>query len=470
MKRVRVAPDRWNFELEGSGDPISPIGGNILGDLHPVRGTLFDHFDAADCDRRLGLMADLGLNCLRQAIGCNRVFDPQTGLRAEGLRHWDVFIKLAEKHGIYLMPVGGYIGGGDWFDIARLADGDRALAESCAFWDAFSTHYAGHPAIWAWDLRNELLYSANPHFLQESGADPAGTTHAILSGWPDWLEARYGTVTAMSTWHGTSYRSFTEVPAKVDFEEAPFDPRCADVRSYLNERGFQWCKAQCDVIRDRSPQHMIVQGNNGWLSPDQDLFLANGFHNHALHELFDFVTIHPYPAHQAATGGRGDPLEGGAAADYWYSACIGMARMEHFGKPIVVQEFGWYGGGRSAFLGPLPVRTEEEHAEYMEFLINALLPHANGFLNWPTFDMPSAADISNHGGIFTHDGKPKALSRVFRRLAGRVARSHHTRARATSTLRASLPGLYTSRTEQDILWDRIHEVVRSGGVPDVRFV
>jgi len=65
MKKVRVSQDRWNFELEGSGSFISPIGGNILNDEHPGQGTLFDHFDATDCDRRLGIMAELGLNCLR---------------------------------------------------------------------------------------------------------------------------------------------------------------------------------------------------------------------------------------------------------------------------------------------------------------------------------------------------------------------------------------------------------------------
>jgi len=113
MKKVRVARDRWNFETE-DGKLISPVGGNMLNDEHPyLHGTLFRHFDAADCDRRFGVMADLGLNCLRQAIGVNEVFDPATGLKAEGLRNWDTFISLAEKHGIYLMPVGGYVGGND---------------------------------------------------------------------------------------------------------------------------------------------------------------------------------------------------------------------------------------------------------------------------------------------------------------------------------------------------------------------
>ena len=105
MRRIRVAADRWNFELEGSGGEfITPLGGNILSDQHPGEGTLFQNFNEKDCDRRLGLMAELGLNCLRQAIGVNEVFEPKKGLKAEGLKHWDTFMSLAEKHGIYLMP------------------------------------------------------------------------------------------------------------------------------------------------------------------------------------------------------------------------------------------------------------------------------------------------------------------------------------------------------------------------------
>jgi len=52
MKRVRVAADRWNFEMEDGG-LITPLGGNMLNDQHPGQGTLFQKFDAADCDRQL---------------------------------------------------------------------------------------------------------------------------------------------------------------------------------------------------------------------------------------------------------------------------------------------------------------------------------------------------------------------------------------------------------------------------------
>jgi hypothetical protein len=470
MKRVRVAADRWNFELDGTGEFISPIGGNILNDEHPVQGTLFRHFDARDCDRRFGLMAELGLNCLRQAIGVNEVFDPKSGLKAQGLNNWDTFIGLAEKHGVYLMPVGGYLGGNDWFDVEKLADHGRSLDESCAFWEAFVGHYAGHPAIWAWDLRNELLYWTRPHSVPAGSPDSLRIEAMLRDRWPKWLETRYGSVAAMNRAYGASYASFADVPGSIEFIERPFDLCAYDFRCYLNDRGYDWCKRQCEVIRAVSPLHLIVSGNNGWLSPDQNLFLANGFHNRAVHELFDFVTHHPYPAWQAVPDGRGDPLDGGEPLRYWLSACIGMSRLDHYGKPVVIQEFGWYGGGTSKFLCDLPYRSEREHAQYTRTLTDALIPHVNGFVNWPTFDMPGASDISNHGGIFTHDGKRKELTAVFAELAKRLLGKCQVRVRATVKLTYSLLGLYTCRAYQDRMWDEVHQTIQAGQVPDFRFI
>jgi hypothetical protein len=256
----------------------------------------------------------------------------------------------------------------------------------------------------------------------------------------------------------------------VEFVEKPFDLCAADFRHYLNDRGYSWCKRQCDVIRAASPNHLIVNGNNAWLSPDLDLFLANGFHNRAVHDLFDFVTIHPYPAWQCLPGGRGDPLEGGEAMQFWLHACIGKARLDHYGKPVLMQEFGWYGGGESSFLCPLPYRSEQDHAMYTVMLCETLIPHVNGFLNWPTFDMPEANDISNHGGIFTHDGKPKALATTYRELAEELNGKRQSRAVATTTLTYSLLGLYTSRPYQDAMWADVHRVIAARGVPDFRFI
>ena len=451
-----------------------PLGGNILNDQHPGQGTLFQKFDADDCDRRFGVMADLGLNCLRQAIGVNQVYDPAKGLKAEGLKNWDKFIALAEKHGVYLMPVGGYIGGNDWFDVAILADSGKGLRESCDFWTLFCGHYAKHPAIWAWDLRNELLYDSKQHMVAPGATAEEEIEAQLKDGWPRWLEVRYGSVAAMNRVYGSKYDSFREVPGSVRFEEKPYDLPSYDFRNYLNDRGYNWCKAQCEAIRAAAPGQMICQGNNSWLSPDQDLWLANGFHNHANHDLFDFVTHHPYPALQCLPGQRGDPLDDlatrGVKLRYWINACIGMSRMAWYGKPVVLQEFGWYGGGESSFLCPLPYRSEEEHAEYTRVLCEALIPHTNGFINWPTMDMPETIDTSNHGGIFTRDGGRKEITKVYGELVGKLQGGKQHRAVGTTTVVASLLGLFTSRPVQDRMWDEVNDLIEKGQIPDFQFI
>lgn len=471
LKAVHVSSDRWNFQTIPDGAPISPIGGNILNEEHPGVGTLFTHFDEQEIDFRLGRMAEIGLNCLRQALGINQVYHPDTGLKAEGMKNWDRLLELADKHGIYLMPVGGYIGGNDWFEVEMLSDSGKQLDDLCTFWDGFCSHYKDHPGIWAWDLKNELLYTPRPHMTTPGQSPMEARIYANLTDqWPAFLEARYGTVDQMNTFYRSTYAGFDSVPGSVDFEEKPWDPRAFDFRNYLNERGYRWCQQQCQVIRSVSPAHMICSGNNTWSQPGPELWLANGFHNRAHYDLFDFTTHHPYPAWQVLPENQGDPLDGGEALTYWLNICIGMSRLNWHEKPVVLQEFGWYGGGTSRFLCDLPFRSEQEHAEYTRVLTQALKPHINGFINWPTCDMPASHDISNHGGIFTHDMKDKALTDVYRNLASDCKHVNHTRSPATELIDVSLIGLYTCQAYQEEMWTKVDAMIRTSGMPDFRFV
>ena len=78
----------------------------------------------------------------------------------------------------------------------------------------------------------------------------------------------------------------------------------------------------------------MCPGNNTWLSPGQDLWLANGFHNHAVHDLFDFVTHHPYPALQCLPEYSRDPLddmaEDGPKWRFWRNACVSIKILPEF--------------------------------------------------------------------------------------------------------------------------------------------
>jgi hypothetical protein len=286
------------------------------------------------------------------------------------------------------------------------------------------------------------------------------------------LRTRYGSIAALNAaYHSWGpFAAFADVPGFVRFMDAPGHPIAADFRAYLNEKGYRWSQRQVEVIRDASPHHMVCSGNNGWLFPDMDLWLANGFHNHVHHDLYDFVTIHPYPAPQCLPTGHGDPLDSEQAMRFWLHALVAMARIDYYHKPVVVQEFGWYGGGHSAFLSPLPYRSEEEHANYLQTVMTCLAPHVNGFLNWPFCDMPAATDISNHGGLLTVDGHVKAAAGAFKTYAAEWKQAQHQRQLGTTILTYSLRLLYTSRAYQNAMWEEIHQVMAAGAIPDFRFI
>ena len=99
------------------------------------------------------------------------------------------------------------------------------------------------------------------------GAINANQTDVKLKDrWPQWLERRYGTVEAMNRVYGAKFARFEDVPGSVKFIEKPFDICACDFRNYLNDRGYDWCKRQCDAIRSAAPgtydsfrqQHMAV--------------------------------------------------------------------------------------------------------------------------------------------------------------------------------------------------------------------
>ena len=110
-----------------------------------------------------------------------------------------------------------------------------------------------------------------------------------------------------------------------------------------------------------------------------------------------------------------------------------MREVAATGRPVVVAEFGWYGGGKLTInRGVHPAASEEQQARWCRRVIETTEGLATGWLNWGFYDHPEARDVSQLTGLLTADGKPKAWAREFqglaRMLAGRdvtdTARAH----------------------------------------------
>jgi hypothetical protein len=131
----------------------------------------------------------------------------------------------------------------------------------------------------------------------------------------------------------------------------------------------------------------------------------------------DFLEVHFYPLDHGAYEYAGDESEARNLA-YLESVVREVARP---GKPVVIAEFGWYGGGKPAFDGGRhPAATEEQQARWGRRVVESTAGLACGWLNWGFHDHPESHDVSQLTGLLRVDGTSKAWGREFRALSQKL--------------------------------------------------
>jgi hypothetical protein len=133
----------------------------------------------------------------------------------------------------------------------------------------------------------------------------------------------------------------------------------------------------------------------------------------------DFLEIHFYPSER---GGYEYHSPDDEAANLAYLEGV-VREVARPGKPVVLAEFGWYGGQSKPRFdrGAHPVATEEQQAEYCRHVIETSAGFVVGWLNWGFYDHPQANDCSELTGLLTVDGKAKAWGTTFQELASHYA-------------------------------------------------
>ena len=91
------------------------------------------------------------------------------------------------------------------------------------------------------------------------------------------------------------------------------------------------------------------------------------------------------------------------------------------GKPLVLAEFGWYGGGKPTLDGGTwPAATEADQARWCRLAVETTRGLAAGWLNWGLYDHPEAGDITQLSGLLTVDGRTKAWGAAFTALSSEL--------------------------------------------------
>lgn len=342
--------------------------------------------------------ADFRFNSLRLFVQRDLILDIKRG-------DWDKLdevIALAREYRLrLLLTLGDY-------DETQLAILGRDAARIAA-------RYAGHPAILAYDVRNEpqlkdLLIARYPGYPNVPPLPLQGSVLLEMYGEhvtreevaarraadPFWLPTRLTSDEAY--WYANSLAVYTRLHAEaaewlrdrpghtiLDYLAEP-EPaeRWAALLALINQALETWLAALIEPIRRADPACLLTLGHN-------DLLLASLPAN----AMLDFVSFHHYPSPEDT-------------APELSARTLGLLARRQ-GKPGLLSEFGW----------PTHETPPERVGQLEAATLRALREHGlAGGLKWMLNDVAGAEDTREGSfGLFTADGTPKASAVALRSLA-----------------------------------------------------
>jgi hypothetical protein len=403
LPKIRIDAEHRGFR-SSEGRPYVPFGINYYRPGTGWAPQVWKQFDPEVTRIDFQRMKALGVNCVRVFLTFGSFLQSADRVEPSGLAKWDEFVALARESELYVHPTGP----DHWEGLPVWARGDRYADEQVLlalenFWRQFAAHNRGRGTVFAYDLLNEPEVRWN--------------TPAMRAKWIAWAQSRYGTAEAAAQAWGLGADSLgwpnPDIPAPQD---APGDARLLDFQRFREEIADAWTRRQVQAIRAADPDALVTVGLIQWSVP---ALLAHpqhysGFRPERQARLLDFLEIHFYPLEQGFYAYSSAAEE---SANLAYAEAVVRA-VAMTGKPVVVGEFGWYGGGllRLPKATP-PLASEADQARWCRRFVEVTAPWACGWLNWGFYDQPEAGDVSQLTGLMTSDGRLKRWGSEFRELA-----------------------------------------------------
>lgn len=388
------------FVEKESGRAYIPFGTNYFDPHTGWAPKLWRQFDEQRVRRHFELMRDLGVNCARMFLTAGSFQPTAEKVEEDALKKLDIVVAIASETGIRLMLTGPdhWEGSPEYWRGDRYA-GEQALRALERFWGVLGSRYRGEGTIFAWDLLNEPHM---PWFAEQ-----------WRGRWNDWLEDKYGTRQALKDEWGSEIGEsdkWGDIAVPED-KAAPGNLRLLDWQLFREHLADEWVRRQVEAIRKADPTHLVSVGYIQWSYPlvrpgTPSRYAA--FNPHRQAKWCDFMMIHFYPT-------LGSPL---ASDENWsenlnyLKAVLAYCRL---GKPVVVGEYGWYGGGAPQ---NHPFLSEQQQADWLSAELEASRGLADGWLSWPFADTPSSTDISLYAGVVKEDLTLKVWGRKFRQYGG----------------------------------------------------
>lgn len=401
LELIVVAPDGRGFVERNSRRPYIPFGTNYYDPHTGWAPKIWRQFNAEKVQRHFRVMSEIGVNCARVFLTAATFQPDAKTIDKEPLKKLDKLVGIARDSGIRLILTGPdhWEGSPSYWKPDRFA-GEEALKALENFWDVVARRYRGDPAIFAWDLLNEPHM---PWFIEQWRPKWNAFLKDTYKSWQGLKSAWGEEITESDKWDNVGT---PENRPRTDSR------RLRDWQRFREHLADQWVRRQVQAIRRADPTHLVTVGYIQWSYPlvrpgEPSRYAAFNPRRHA--RWLDFVTIHFYPT-------LGSPFQSDANwqknLDYLQAALAYC----HTGKPVVLAEFGWYGGGAPQHH---PFLSEDQQADWITAEIEASRHLSDGWLSWPFADSPQSRDISLYAGLVKPDMTIKAWGRKFQTYASK---------------------------------------------------
>ncbi|MBN1505376.1 MAG: beta-galactosidase [Sedimentisphaerales bacterium] len=403
MSLIAVAPSGEGFVEGKFKEPFVPFGTNYYDPNTGWAPKVWKEFDRERVTSHFKIMEGLGVNCARVFLAA-ATFQPDVNtISPDALSKLDTLVKIARAAHIRLILTGPdhWEGSPAYWKPDRFA-GDTALRALDHFWQVVGKRYRGESAILAWDLLNE---PAMPWFVE-----------GWQARWNMWLQTKYTDREGLKTAWGEELGSDEQlgaigVPENVAKEG---NPRLLDWQLFREHLADEWVRRQVEVLREADPTHLITVGYIQWSYPvvrPGEPSVYSAFNPHRQKQWFDFICVHFYPL-------MGQPFDSGEAWQKNLAYLQTVLAYCQTGLPVVLGEYGWYGGGSPQGRTLL---DEDQQARWITAEIEASRRLARGWLSWPFADTPDSTDMSMYGGMVKQNMVPKRWGLRFQRFASALA-------------------------------------------------
>ncbi len=494
MGFIRTVKNGFGFEDASTGKRFVPVGSNYsaiqggyrVGEKEVGCFHLFGQDDDMTADgldtarHAMDRLAELGLNVIRIWLEPDEFFPTGLCLDARGAAKLDALIGFCRERGIFLSlgmhlsptPTGWKLHNFQPPHNERLLEMLNIMAQ----------RWGQEEQVLSWTIVGE---GQLPWYTAWLGRQ-----------WPEYLRYWYNDDldAIKKSWAGLcglDFRCFEDVPVpprnigaclgldRVNpgrLKDLPHDPWAGsmwryDWRMFLEEVGSRRVHQEVRALRGGGARQMTTVGANSWIFPNLPAGQMTMGYNPYFHlDSVDYLCQHNYPGPQCLPGGNGDPLDNEESMAHWMAAMEVMGRIySSMGKPVIMEEFGWYGGGKSGFLCPLPFRSEEDQARYNDRFMEATSRCFSGWMQWQWRDMPNSGDITNLSGLYAADGKRlKPWGRRYAEWAAQLKKTPPQVVPANATMDMPMRDLLTSDVAHETWLQQMIAEHRKRGPLDFR--